>query len=363
VGTYRYAVFRWHDRGSVCLRREGVSQVFVDAVGRSGGDQAALAPLQRGKPVLLGEPGCAEQAAVWREEGIGGAFLLPLRREGRLEGLVAMYFDRSVAIDATAARILTAILTPVLDAEWFEAERAPLRGSAGPEALLTLMQQEFQPRLQAVTAAIGVGRRALLQLRDPQATLGIRCPLELAEWHTQVLSRMLGDVAIGVGDDPPEPAIVAQPHLLTRLLPAIVERLRPYAGDRTLRVSAPNGDALRAAVDPMWLEVAMGHLISDAARTCPGGAPIGIELLRGHRPAGPDCAVIAVAHQTVMPEATATSKDRPSLDPASQRRGLALDLARKGAEAQGGMVWVYGPDERGITTSCLALPLVEPALD
>jgi signal transduction histidine kinase len=347
----RYALYRWRQETSYCVRREGVSEQFVEAIRRSDAHRALLDQLRREQPAVLTEPISPQQRMAWEGEGIAGAVLLPLSHDQKLQGLLAFYYDQPRRIEppGTPALALARVLGWLLDEHRPDDWMRPRDAGDRIEAILC---HDLEAPLDSTQTLIDRARRqlALAHAADDPEVLHT---LEQAQRQIEDLSARVSHLRQLVEGEDQEMALALAPVAINDELPPMIERLSDLTAgqaiDLTVSIEADlPGVCCRA--DPARLEQALGNVVLNAAERSAPRSTIRITLATV-RPAGRAAAAVISVHDTGPPPGR-------ELAAAGVGSGIHLYFARQLVERQGGSLSIACPHDGGMTVS-FELPLLE----
>jgi PAS domain S-box-containing protein len=350
--TYRYSVGARSDPAGLRLR-----------AGRGlAGDVLASGRPTRSDDMLADPRVPADIRAFVEAEGSVSMLVVPITRQGRLEGLIYCgrrrrqpFTDRE---EAVALRVAEHAAVALRNVELFRLEqRARAEAEAanrGKDDFLAVLSHELRTPLQAMLGWIRLMRAG--RLDAPAVARG----LETIERNTRAQTKIIGDLLDVSGILAGKLRVDVRPMDLAAAVDAAVQSARVTAEARGLRVvSDLERQGMLVDGDADRLDQVFANLLSNAVKFTPAGGTIAVGL---HRSAGEAHLTIADTGIGIAPDVLPHVFDRFRQADSSTTRthgglGLGLALVRYLVESHGGTVCAESPGVGLGATFRVLLPL------
>jgi PAS domain S-box-containing protein len=318
------------------------------AVGPAG------AAWQQGVPVwvsdLRADPDPAVAAAV--RNGLLSAVAVPIRRDERVIGVLALYADTVQEPAAMLEASLSGVAAHV--GLYLERRRAAALATElahAKDAYIGLVGHELRTPLTSISAYTD------LLMEDPELRDDHRTMLTVVQRNSAVLRALITDLLDLVAFDSGQATLKLHPTELADTVGGALAAIAPTAANAGVKVDADVVAPCVVAGDAPRLRQVVDNLLANALRYTPEGGTIAVRLRRAD-----DAAVLSISDTGV----SVPAEDRPHLFDRFFRssaitsggrsgNGLGLTIARTIVSAHGGTLSVVDVDGPG-TTFVLRLP-------
>ncbi len=298
----------------------------------------------------------AAVSGMSRNDGEGGSLIFAIRLGGQPIGSLALFPAR---ISSTALESLSNLVAITLERyrvqEEANARDAELRGEALKSTLLDAIAHEFKTPLTSIKAASTSLASAPNLSANRVHDLG-----EIISEESDRLDRLVTEAIQMARIESGKVQLNRSVTPASELVEAAVGRARQTLNGHSVSVSVPPGDILIAA-DADLIELAVRHLLDNAAKYSATGAPIEVSVCQDD-----GGAILQVIDSGPgIPEAEQGRifdkfHRAPSTSPETPGTGIGLHIVREIVKAHGGHVWVESRPGEGARFSIM-LPVAAKA--